>query len=1108
MSMKYRTMTVLPLAAVAVIFAAVPPSAEAAKILFVGSGSTPSAGADGAVMTHLTSRYGTAATLGDEGVFYKQDTASATADAALVDAVIISSTPNSGNVRNKFQDVTQGVMDWEAALYGTTTGNFQMSTGFGQAAGTETQITIEDPAHPLAAGLSGTVTVTSVAEWMMYGKDDLGTGVDLVASTMAGQHAIFAADVGDALLGNGSPGSPAVAPGRRVMFFLHDNAFANLTPDGLKLFDAATDWTLGNPEPATAFRLTITPGGADYDFTWTSKDNYFYDLVSHTALFPTPDTWPVWDGRADIADTAPSNTLLKIPGGGDSKRFFAVVEKDSPSSPLQNRSFEDPEIADGEFTTVAPPDWSEFDAGGLGDVGVWNPLASEHSTVPDGENVGRVYHAGSVPMTAFGVSQMLGANFAENTDYQVTVAVGRSASFAWPGYRVELWAGATRIAEESNPAVPAPDNWATSTVDYTYSAADAGLAGEPLELRLLSLGEDPEGTGSGAGFSVEFDQVTFTATPAVPAVSGELKQWHKVTLTFNGPSTSETAGTNPFLDYRLNLTFTQGGTSIVVPGYYCADGDAANTGATSGNKWRAHFSPSTTGTWNYAASFRTGANVAVSSSATAGSATSFDGTSGSIDVGATDKTGDDLRGKGLVTLAPGKHHFRHAGTGDYWIKGGTDSPEDFLGCSDFDNTVTGNATFPATTYPAHVGDWNAGDPTWGSGKGKGIIGVLNYLGAQRVNSVYFLPMNLGGDGQNTHPFAGTSNDLVYDCSKLDQWGVVFDHAQEKGILMHVVLNEAEAANRNRLDNGTLGTERKLFYRELAARFGHVNGLMWNVCEEGIASFDPPGIMKPFADYVRSVDPYDHPIGVHNWIKEDGIDVVFADFYNHPSIDYLSIQYRSSYIREDYPDPRITHMLADLRAGTAGAGKPLALTSDEFERVLPSDDESHSLGLFSTGGMKWHRKAHLWQWYLGGGAGVEYIVDGLLNTHDFRQYEPLWRYTRHARNFMDQIPFGDMVPSHDLLSGESTYANTNPLISGVVLAKPGEIYAIQLPDSTSTGTLDLSGAAGSFTRRWYNPRTGSFDGATTTITGGGNVALGAPPSSPGEDWVVLIEKSGA
>jgi len=266
-------------------------------------------------------------------------------------------------------------------------------------------------------------------------------------------------------------------------------------------------------------------------------------------------------------------------------------------------------------------------------------------------------------------------------------------------------------------------------------------------------------------------------------------------------------------------------------------------------------------------------------------------------------------------------------------------------------------------------------------------------------------------------------------------------------------------------------------------------------------------LKSFADYIKPVDPYDHPIGIHNWIKAGDIDVVFADFYGHASIDYLSIQHRASYIRPGYPDPRYPKALGDIRADTAAAGKPLALMGDELEWVLPSDDESYTLGIYARCGMKGQRKSVLWQYYLSGGAGVEYIVETLLNTHDFRVYEPMWRYTRYARDFMDQIPFADMVPSHNLLSGESTYAKANPLISGVVLAKPGEVYAIQLPNASNTGTLNLSGASGSFTKRWFNPRTGVFEGSTTTITGGGNVSLGPPPSSSSEDWVVLIEKIG-
>ncbi len=57
-------------------------------------------------------------------------------------------------------------------------------------------------------------------------------------------------------------------------------------------------------------------------------------------------------------------------------------------------------------------------------------------------------------------------------------------------------------------------------------------------------------------------------------VSGELKKWHTITITFTGPNTGEESEPNPFLDYRLNVTFTKGKKQYVVPGYYAADGDS------------------------------------------------------------------------------------------------------------------------------------------------------------------------------------------------------------------------------------------------------------------------------------------------------------------------------------------------------------------------------------------------------------------------------------------------------------------------------------------------------------------------------------------------------
>jgi hypothetical protein len=230
---------------------ALPPSvARAATILFHGNNAGATAGADGAVLAHLQSLYGAA------NVTYMQGSAAAGdgSSAAGYDAVIISSTIASSACRNKYEDAMQGVMTWEAALAKDDTGDLQLFETHYSGAG-HTQIDIVDETHPLAAGLSGTVTVTSVAESMQFGRDGLGGGVDLVASaTTGGYHAILAADVGDPLLGDGSAGKPSVAPGRRVFFFLHDGSFANLTPDGLKLFDAAVAYAV--PEP-TSLALSL-----------------------------------------------------------------------------------------------------------------------------------------------------------------------------------------------------------------------------------------------------------------------------------------------------------------------------------------------------------------------------------------------------------------------------------------------------------------------------------------------------------------------------------------------------------------------------------------------------------------------------------------------------------------------------------------------------------------------------------------------------------------------------------------------------------------------------------------------------------------------------------
>ncbi|HDS07739.1 MAG TPA: DUF5060 domain-containing protein, partial [Bacteroides sp.] len=372
-------------------------------------------------------------------------------------------------------------------------------------------------------------------------------------------------------------------------------------------------------------------------------------------------------------------------------------------------------------------------------------------------------------------------------------------------------------------------------------------------------------------------------------VEGDLKQWHRVTLVLEGPGTSEADVENPFLDYRVDVLFSKGQESYRVPGYFAADGNAGESSATEGNVWKVHFRPDEPGIWNYRVSFRKGKDLAVldgwfRSGATPdpegpdpvsgtdpdgpGEGVGPDGAKGSLVIGESDKNEPDFRAKGRIVNG-GKGYFIFQGSDEIWIKNGADSPENFLAYEDFDQTsrfsltegVREGEADPKKSlhrYEAHTGDWDQGDPTWQGGKGKGIIGAVNYLASQGVNSVYMLTMNIMGDGKDVWPYTRRNERYRFDCSKLDQWEVVFDHMERKGIMLHFVLQETE--NECLLDMGYTNVQRRVYLRELVARFGHHLGVTWNLGEEnGPASWTPIGQTdaqrKAMASYLKQINPY-------------------------------------------------------------------------------------------------------------------------------------------------------------------------------------------------------------------------------------------------------------
>ena len=76
----------------------------------------------------------------------------------------------------------------------------------------------------------------------------------------------------------------------------------------------------------------------------------------------------------------------------------------------------------------------------------------------------------------------------------------------------------------------------------------------------------------------------------------------------------------------------------------------------------------------------------------------------------------------------------------------------------------------------------------------------------------------------------------------------------------------EQENDQLLDGGELGPARKLYYRELIARFAHHPVIVWNLGEENTNTDEQ---RKAFAKYVRETDPYDHPTVIHTFPKPGG-----------------------------------------------------------------------------------------------------------------------------------------------------------------------------------------------------------------------------------------------
>jgi hypothetical protein len=307
-----------------------------------------------------------------------------------------------------------------------------------------------------------------------------------------------------------------------------------------------------------------------------------------------------------------------------------------------------------------------------------------------------------------------------------------------------------------------------------------------------------------------------------------------------------------------------------------------------------------------------------------------------------------------------------------------------------------------------------------------------------------------------------------------------------GMQLMVITQEEE----NEQLLGKMTTLRKLYYRELIARFAHHHALLWDLSEEMDRwRYYNTRDIEEICTYIRQLDPWQHPIQYVQWKGELVPDEKgYGRLLGFRYFDGTAMQH----------DPEFTHPATIKWVDASASAKHKWLVG--LIEINPT-----SSGVVPDSADYWHdriRTASLWGNLMAGGSGSVYFFgyehpNSDLDMEDWRSRDHFWDLLRYAHEF-----FTEYLPFHEMRHSDALTSNPNDF----VFAKANDTYAVYLPEG-GTAELDLRNADGSFEVKWYDPRFGGKlqDGSVRSVLGGGQRSLGHPPKDPGKDWAVLVRR---
>ncbi|MBW7988795.1 MAG: hypothetical protein FVQ84_02065 [Planctomycetes bacterium] len=254
------------------------------NILFIVNDPTEGSFQNDAVIKDILESLGHTVTYFDDD----EDEAATEIAAAAADLVWISESVGSGAIREEITEIETPMIVGEPYAWdemGMTRG------GGGTSAVATTDITIVSPGHPLAAGLSGTVSVltdiTGAEGTAEFGMGDAGDGATVIATVTLADgltyDCLIIYEKGAALAVAPTDGSGPIAADIRIGMFFHYYAHDVLNDNAVALIEAAVKYVLG---VKTQARSPEPRDGAFYSDVWATLGWKPGDLaVSHDVYF-------------------------------------------------------------------------------------------------------------------------------------------------------------------------------------------------------------------------------------------------------------------------------------------------------------------------------------------------------------------------------------------------------------------------------------------------------------------------------------------------------------------------------------------------------------------------------------------------------------------------------------------------------------------------------------------------------------------------------------------------------------------------------------------------------------------------------------------------------